>query len=273
MSKENLDIKVYILFNMKKVVVFSDLHTEFLDRDAFLTALKFVKLYSPDLLVINGDLVDFYGLSSFDKNPKRKLRLQKELDRVEVVLKLIRDAVGEKCKLVLLAGNHEARLERFICKNPELSGLHALELESLLNTKKYNIEFIGVGNDYWSSETGHYRVGDMLIMHGDSRLNGASLAKYAGYSAKNTLFNMQNNICIGHGHRLALIHHTTPNGIMLGLETGCLCKRPGIANWQQGFVSFELYKDKTCNPRIYSIQDGMLLVDGVLFNKFGSNNL
>jgi Icc-related predicted phosphoesterase len=205
-----------------KNIVISDLHGEFLDKEAFGTFLKFVKDYEPNNLIINGDLVDFYMLSSFDKNPDRKTKLQEELIIVHSILERIRD---------------------------------------------------GVTHDFWKTDTGHLTIDDMLIMHGDSRLNGGSISKYAGFSAKNTMLIMQNNICIGHCHRLALIHHTTPNGVMIGLETGCLCMKTGTANWQQGFATFETYKGKTVNPRVYRIEDGMLIDNGVRYNKFGKNVL
>ena len=261
------------MINIKRNIIISDLHGEFLDRDAFLTTLLFIKDYKPNNLIINGDLVDFYGLSQFDKNPDRKNNIQQEIDNAKSILKSIRKTVGNETEIIYLEGNHEARLQRYFWRNPELKDLDLLNIRNLLSLNEFSIRFIGVDNDYWKEDTGHYVIGDMLIMHGDSRLNGASVGKYSGYSVKNTMMNMQNNVSIGHGHKLALIHHTTPNGIMIGMETGCLCIKTGTANWQQGFVSFETYKEKTVNPRIYNIQNGTLIVDDVLYNKFGKNIL
>jgi hypothetical protein len=36
-------------------------------------------------------------------------------------------------------------------------------------------------------EGGTIKQGNAIIMHGDSKLNGASTSKYSGYSAKNTM--------------------------------------------------------------------------------------
>ena len=49
------------------------------------------------------------------------------------------------------------------------------------------------------------------------------------------------------------------------MEAGCLCQKIPTANWQQGFITFELYKKKMINPRLHYIFDGMLLEDGKIY--------
>jgi len=44
----------------------------------------------PDTIFINGDLVDFYAISRFNKDPERELKLQEELDEAVNVLRQIK---------------------------------------------------------------------------------------------------------------------------------------------------------------------------------------
>jgi predicted phosphodiesterase len=238
----------------KKVVVASDFHVPFQDDKAVGYFLRYIKEYKPNLLVINGDFLDMYSLSDFERNPDRSNTLQEDLDRGYDLLKQIRQAVGKKCEILILEGNHEARLQRYIWRNKELNGMNCLNLSTLLDLKSLNISFIGASRDYWREKVGHYKVGDVTIMHGDTRLNGAATSKYSGYSAKNTMYNINSSIIIGHCHRLAQVYATTPQETLIGMECGCLCQRTGIANWQQGFVTFELNPNIT-NPQLHFINN------------------
>jgi len=248
-----------------KTMVVSDLHGQFVDNKAYKIMLQYARDYKPDNFVINGDLLDFYTVSTFDKNPERKENIQYELQAGENIVKNIRKNIGSKAKLYFLEGNHDARLQRFVWRNPELEGLEALELPNLLNLDKYNCKFIGVDNDYWKTDNGHLKIGDMLIMHGDNRLNGASTSKYSGYSAKNTMMGLQNSVLIGHVHRLAQVYHSTPYGELVGMEGGHLAQPTGTANWQQGFVTFETHRGKTVNPQLHHINKGKMYDNGKLY--------
>ena len=247
---------------MKKNLISSDYHGTFIDRRAFDILLKFTDYYKPDQFIINGDFLDFYSISKFDKNVNRKYDVQDEINIGKWILRQIRETVGNKTKIVYLKGNHEERLSKFLWANPEIAQLDALELKNLLALKDFGVQFIDVTCDYWKSDSGHYQIADMLIMHGDNRLNGASTSKYSGYSAKNTMMTLQNSVAIGHCHRLGLIYNSSPYKELIGLECGCLCLPTGTANWQQGFVTFENDKETTFNHRLHFIKNGSLIIDG-----------
>ena len=261
------------MINVTRNIIINDLHGIFVDKKALKTALNFIMDYRPDILVINGDLVDFYGLSRFDKNPERKLKIQDELDETIEILNDLRNAVGRSNPIIYIEGNHEVRLQRFIWTNPSLVGLKALQLPNMLELEKFNIQFIGVENDYWKATSGHYSLGNMLIMHGDCRLNGASSGKYSGYSVRNTMFNMCSSVAMGHTHKLGMVFHRHPKGINVGLETGCLCQYSGVADWQQGFVSFESLNGEIVNPKIYNIHDGHLYTDKAIYTDYGKSDI
>jgi len=250
----------------KKVMVISDLHIPHMDINAYNVMKQYAKFYKPNEFIINGDLLDFYTLSKFDKNPERKVSSFEEIRMARKILQDLRKTMPNT-KMVMLEGNHENRLQRFLWgKAPELEMFPELELKSLLQLKEQKIKFISVDSDYWKNDTGHYTVGNVLIMHGDNRLNGGSLSKYSGYSVKNTMLNgLRQNVIIGHCHRLAKIYHTTNYGTLTGMEGGCLCDLTGTANWQQGFVTFELLKGEMINPLVYRIENGTLYTNNKTF--------
>jgi len=250
-----------------KVLVVSDIHIPYQDNKAVNIMHQFSKDYKPNKIYINGDLVDFYRLSTFDQDPDRKFTVAEEIYQARIFLSDLRKN-NKDAKITLLHGNHENRLQRYMWTNPELSGLDSLRLDKLLDLSKYGIKEIKADRDYWSKATGHVKQGDALIMHGDNRLNGASTSKYAGYSAKNTMLNGSNqSVIMGHIHRGAIIHHSTPYKTLTGVEAGCLCKIPGTANWQQGFVTFETIKGKNHNYKFHHIEKGILYEDSKTYSK------
>lgn len=259
-----------------KVMVTSDYHIPFMDIGAYEIMKQKVKDYRPDVFVINGDFLDCYTLSFFDKNPSRKQTFNDEIELGKKYLQDIRSTLPKSSKLYLIAGNHENRLEKNLWKNPETYEVMSqyANLPILLNLQKNKVDFIGVNSDYWKNDNGHLEIGDMLIMHGDNRLNGASTSKYSGYSAKNTVSTMGTNVTIGHCHRLALHYSTTPYRDMIGIEGGMLAMHTGTANWQQGFVTFESLDNKTINPRLYHIhkqgQERVMYDNGKIYKVQGS---
>jgi len=238
---------------IKRNVVISDLHIPYQDKKAVQYTLEFIKKYHPDNLVINGDLLDFYGISVYSKNPQNKDNLSSECLKAREFLSDLRKATGTECNIQYLTGNHEMRLQQYIWNHPELEGLKELELSNLLDIKKYNVKMIEPDNDYWSKCNGHIKLGDTVLMHGDDRLNGASVSAKSGYSAMNTMLRLNSSVMIGHCHRLAQVYHKTPYNDIVGIETGCLCQVPDIYNWQQGFVTFETLKGKNLNYRLHKI--------------------
>ena len=189
----------------RKVLVYGDVHFPYHDGRALNVLYQYMRDYKPDVVVINGDLVDFYGISKYDKNPDH-FNVQYELDLANKHLERIRK-LNPKAKIYFIEGNHESRLEKYIYRHPELYGLEVLKIENLFDLKRNKIEFVGADPDYWSKSAGYLEVGDVVVMHGDSKLNGASTSKYAGYSAKNTMMAIQKSVVMGHIHRMAIVTH------------------------------------------------------------------
>lgn len=258
LSLEGEEIMKRLEDKVEKNLVISDLHIPFQDKKAVNCMFNFTKDYQPSRIIINGDLIDFYSLSTFDKCPDRRNDINDELEKSKVFLEELRNIVGKKCEIYYIQGNHESRLQRFLWANPELSKLDALKLPQLLDFTKYKINNVKVNRDYWSNEGGEIKIGDLIVMHGDARLNGSKYSQNPGYSIFNTLKNRgSENMIIGHTHRLAQIYNRMGGKSVVGIECGCLCKTTR-ENWQQGFATFENSKSKTFNHKIYRIINGQI---------------
>ncbi len=242
---------------MNKAMITGDYHAQYLDEVAFVKMLSFAKKYKPNIFVINGDLVDYYSISKFDKNPNRKTTLYEEILIARKILKTIRKTVGNKCKIYWLQGNHEIRLINYLRSHNEILSFPFFGTDRLFELDKHNVKLITASADYDKdvSEIGHLKISNMFIMHGDNRLNGATTSRYSGYSASNTVRNLMCNVILGHSHRAGKIYHTTPYSSFVGMESGCLCKTLGTANWQQGFITFEFDNKTSYNHRVILISD------------------
>lgn len=88
-----------------KFVVISDIHFPYQDDKAIKAALDFIKTNPVDTIILNGDILDFYDVSSFDKDPDRINSLQKEIDMAQKFFKKLR-TIKPDARIVFIKGNH-----------------------------------------------------------------------------------------------------------------------------------------------------------------------
>ena len=218
------------------IIFVSDLHYPFIDKKIYRLVIEnFIPEVQPQCLILGGDMIDFYGLSRFSKDPRRALNTQDDIDGLKEILKNIRELLPDT-KIIYLEGNHEYRMITYKwTKAKEMSYIRALGLENLLGLKELDIQFVSY-NKYWNYKK-------IYFVHGDV------ISKHSGYTAKNILEKWGVNIICGHSHRTGKHNHTTLNGNQGAWESGCLCDTSpeyikGKANWQQGLSVVDYYKDK-----------------------------
>ena len=217
------------------MVFISDLHIPYEDKKAVELVIKFLEEFKPHILILGGDMLDFMGLSRFSKDPKRALTTQDDIDKLQNLLRRIRDIIPAS-QIIYLEGNHEYRLTNYKwTKCPELSYIRALKLPKLLDLDSLNITFIPY--------TRYYNYKKLYFVHGDV------ISKHSGMTAKAMLDKWGVNIICGHSHRTGKHNRTTMSGNQGSWESGCLCDLDpeyikGKANWMQGFSIVEYYKDK-----------------------------
>lgn len=168
---------------LEKVLFISDCHHPYNDKKAWALLLKAACVLKPDTCVILGDFADFYCVSSHDKSPKRNRSLDTELTASNKSLDIL-DKLGFK-KKIFIAGNHEDRLERYLMtKAPEL--FETVRIEKLFKLKQRGWVYVPYKE--------HYKLGKLYLTHDTGK---------AGETAHTKALNdFQDNVCIGHTHRL-----------------------------------------------------------------------
>lgn len=245
----------------EKCLVIGDIHAPFHDEKAVGVALALSKHIKPDVIVFNGDILDALAVSRFNKDPKRALMLQEELDATCDVLTAFRRA-NPKAKMVFIEGNHEARLQSYLqSKSPELHGLRALDIEGLLGLKELGIKYIKS-----RGRSAYWRYGAITIGHFDR------VSKHSANTEKLLMDDRNESLIQGHTHRGGVYYKTLPNGtVMAGIGGFCLCDTsPDYCtdpNWQQGVVI--VTKRKSSNRFFIEpvpIVDHEALYEGYLFS-------
>lgn len=236
------------------VMIASDIHFPFEDKKAVNIFMQVASEYQPEFLVLMGDIIDVYELSSYSKNPLRSHNLKYEIDSTKEFFKTLRAALP-KTRILFMAGNHEARFSKYIASRaPELASLEILNTKSILELDKFDIEYI----------KGDLKIGDMVFIH------GSYVASHAGGTARKNLDNMGiSNIC-GHIHRVGVVHKTTWEKEYVAIENGTLASRSqeylggNIPNWQQSFTVLN-YMDDEFWYEIVHIKSGKAFFRGKFY--------
>jgi predicted phosphodiesterase len=184
-------------------LIIPDLHVPYHDKRAWGLVLKAGKLVKPDFIVVLGDFLDCYTVSSHRKDPRRRLTLQDELDAANAELDKL-DALGAKSRH-FVQGNHEHRLERYLMDHaPEVFGM--ARPDRLLRMADRGWSYTPYGRSL--------RIGRMNYTHdvdgkAGPNAHAQSLQAFGG------------NVCQGHTHRLATCYagnlkNETHTGVSLG---------------------------------------------------------
>lgn len=214
-------------------VFVSDIHYPYHDVTAELLAAAIVRKLQPDIVYFGGDILDFYAVSSFDRDPARHTSFQKDIDCAVENLRVFREC-APNARMFLHEGNHESRLTRYTWrKAPELASARSLTVPALLGLQELEMQFIPQGRIY--------KIGELNHIHGNEIAGGSM------YPARNIYLKAPGNIICGHYHKLQPYYHTDLDGQMRGAwVNGCLCTltpeyvlRP---QWTQGLTLIDYAK-------------------------------
>ena len=228
------------------------------DEQAISVALKVIEKMNPDQVVMVGDNLDFAEFGKYLTAAPFKMLVQAAIDRATHLCAQLREA-APRAKITWIAGNHEARLPRYIQTNAEAAfgitrGIKPGELrpEWPVMTVPYLCRMDEFGIDYLSGypESAHYINTNLMVVHGDKVVSNNS-------TTKKYLDNERISVIYGHIHRNEYAYRTrrTDKGprTIMAASPGCLCRidgavpsvksgadefgRPllqGAENWQQG---------------------------------------
>jgi predicted phosphodiesterase len=211
----------------KRVLVLSDIHIPYHSLDALTAALDIGKDEKPDAILLNGDTIDFHGLSRFVKDPKAR-SFAYELSAFKRFFEVLTQTFGSKIYFKL--GNHEERYNQFLMmKAAELEGVEEFSLENIIKARAEGIEVI--------SDKRIVKLGDLNVVHGHEF--GGSIFSPVNI-ARGLFLRGQVSAMQGHNHQTS--EHTETNmnrDITTTWSLGCLCELfPSylpINRWNHGF--------------------------------------
>lgn len=217
----------------KRLLVLSDIHIPYHNIESLTCAFDYAKGEKPDAILLNGDTLDFFGLSKFIKDPKKRSvahELQAFKELMEVIHKTFNAQVYYKM------GNHCERYEHFLwMKAHELVGIEEFDFSNILKARSEGIEII--------KDKRVIKAGDLSIIHGHEF--GGSI--FSPVNVARGLY-MRGKVSAMQGHSHATSEHTEidmDGKIVTTWSVGCLCElnpqyKPLANKYNHGFAIVDI---------------------------------
>jgi predicted phosphodiesterase len=194
-----------------KVGILSDIHIPEQEIVPLRLAIETLKDVDVDAIVLNGDVMDMYGVTGFTKEIGR-FTLQEEIQITQDFFAFLRQQFPNAI-IEWKEGNHEQRLRRYLLTNArDLSDLKGLSIENLLRLDDFGIGYV---------KTERIMLGKLSVIHGHERRQG--IAPSVNPARGLWLWGKTNLLC-GHHHQTSEHAEGDLNGTQFGCwSTGCLC--------------------------------------------------
>lgn len=227
----------------------SDIHCPFHDSSAINSVVKEAKRQKIAGIILAGDVFDFYAISQWQKDP-RKRDFKHELGIGREFLGWLRQQFP-KARKVFKLGNHEERLETFLqVKAPELLDLDEVQLAEITHATKHGYEVIG--------EKRPFKLGNLFGLHGHEYktpfVNPVNPAR--------GLFNKAKvSTACGHLHQTSQHSETDLEGRLVSCwSVACLCNlHPNYAplnKWNHGAALVHVGQHKEYEVNNMRVVDG-----------------
>jgi len=241
-----------------------DAHLPLEDRPALGSVINYLETQYLDILIIAGDWADL-GMISKMAIGKPGLHvgeyILEELNYCHKGLQRIVAAARTRnadCKVVLIQGNHEERIERLYEACPAFTG--AFDIEDHWHLKENGVLWV----PFWSKRQ-IFKYGKSIFIHGNYTTKYHPLAMAADFRMP---------VLYGHTHDLQHMKMKgfDPTDTVWAQSCGYLGKyrlpylKQRNTNWQHGFVRLFWDADGVCQPLPIRITRGKFVgQDGVLY--------
>jgi len=234
------------MLNAKRVLLLSDIHIPYHSVEALTLALEFAEDENPDCILLNGDTLDFHGLSRFVKDPKKR-SVAFELDAFQKFMDVLK-RIFPSSRIIFKVGNHEERYQHFLwTKAAELTDIKEFDFQNIIKSRAEGIEYI--------SDKKIINLNGLNIIHGHEFSSGF----FSPVNVARGLFLRAKTSAIqGHNHQTSEHTESDMNGkITTTWSTGCLCElHPAyspINKWNWGFAIIDSAEDgfEVRNKRIF----------------------
>ena len=228
------------------VGILSDVHVPYHSERAVLAAVQHLKEEQVQALLLNGDIADFYAISRYMKDPKKR-DFKGEMEAVREFLGWLRDEFTG-IPIVMKAGNHEERWNHWLWQHgPEISDDRLMSLSAWLHLPQHDIELV--------EDQRPVMLGKLPVLHGHELPKGMAAPVNV---ARGAFLRTLSTVLVGHSHRTSnhaeadMWHHE-----VACWSTGCLCDlRPDYARinrWNHGFAVVTVHKDGAFDCNNYRV--------------------
>lgn len=202
----------FVLDVVGTVGILSDIHVPYHDEVALNAAVKYLETIGIDALVLNGDTCDFYTISRWVKDPKKR-DFRGEVDACRQMLAWLRSKFPG-IPIVFKVGNHEERFIHWLWQHAaEISDDPRMGLNEWLNFDELDIDLV--------QDKRPIMIGDLPVLHGHEKGRGISSPVN---QARGAFMRLHHTVLEGHGHRTS--SHCEPDMWQREVfcwSTGCLC--------------------------------------------------
>ncbi len=245
------DWQIEIITGDYKILVLSDVHIPFHSKKHFEMAIERGIKNDVDFVLLNGDFLDFYGLSRWEKDP----RIRNFMDeRVMMVagLNYIRSRFP-KARIVFKEGNHEERYECYMAtKAAEIFGIEDFEFEKVFRLNDFGIEYV--------KNKRPIKLNELFILHGhEYKFNISNPVN----PARGLYMRTKVNSMCGHFHQSS--NHSESNLEGKYITTWSIGhlgdphpKYMPLNKWNWGFAEIE-----TCGDRSFQVHNYKIIDDAI----------
>lgn len=169
------------------------------DHGCLELTLTVAEVMQPDVIVLQGDMLDLPAFSKYKKNESMRYQSQRSIDYFYAFLARLR-AAAPSSRIVYLFGNHEARYENSLSElNDEYSGIMLAGTSKRVNSLAFILRLDELGIEYTDVYGKSVYIRDIEFTHGN--LVGANTAsKYLANSVQSVVY--------GHVHKTELAYRT-----------------------------------------------------------------
>ena len=150
--------------SQSRTLIISDLHIPYQDNDSIQKAINYGKEKKVNCILINGDVLDFAGISRHEKDWRQR-QVHQEFEAARIFLSSLREHFP-KAKIVFKLGNHDERWEKWLfLKAPEIFDDPEFKLESRLRLGELKIDIV--------KDKRPVKIGKLFILHGHELFGGS----------------------------------------------------------------------------------------------------
>ena len=244
----------FVIEGVSKMLTFMDVHIPYHSVEPLEAMFMFCQGKGIDGILINGDLIDMYMISRWNKDPN-KATMKEELEMTKEFFEFLRSEYPE-IPIFYKLGNHEDRWETYLKTNAaELYGNDFLSLEKILDLERFKIQLIGSKQ--------RIKFGKLNIVHGHEF--GESIFSPVN-PARGLFLRAKCSTLCGHHHQTSEHHENNLNSDSMACFTvGCMCYlnpdyRPfASTKWNHGFAIIDRLKNDGFRVNNYRVIDGQVI--------------